>query len=126
MADYRIRYIVGRDLIGRPVYHSVTVQSDVVPDETMAMEAAVLQEMHLYESEGARQDDIELDEIRELAPWYYVRPRARFVYDYGSNQWTGPYFEGPSHLIPKRKPEYTDPDARPLIWNPETDEWEPE
>lgn len=108
MAEYRIRYIVGRDLIGRPVYHSVTIQSDVVPDETVALEAATLQEQHLYEEEGSTADEIELDEIRELAPWYYVRPRARFVYDYGSNQWIGPLFEGPSHGIPKLKAPWAD------------------
>lgn len=106
MPDYRIRYIVGRDIIGRPNYHSVTITSDVVPDEELAMEAARLQEQHLYEEEGAGVDEIELDEVRELAPWIYVRPRARFVYDYATNQWAGPLFEGPSHLIPKLKAPY--------------------
>lgn len=108
MPDYRIRYVVGRDFLGRPTYHSVTIQSDVVPDEAMAMEAATMQEQHLYEEDGATFDEIELDEIRELAPWYYVRPRARFVYDYGSNTWVGPLFEGPSHGIPKLKAPFRD------------------
>jgi len=101
MADYRIRYVVGHDLIGRPVYHSVVVQSDVVPDEEIALEAAVLQEQHLYQEEGAGNEEIELDEIREMRPWVYTRPRARFVYDYSTNQWVGPLFEGSSHGIPK-------------------------
>lgn len=110
MADYRIRYVVGHDIIGRPVYHSVTVQSDVVPDEEVALEAAILQESHLYQEDGAGSEEIELDEIRELPPWYYVRPRARFVYDYGSNQWIGPLFEGPSHGVPKLKQPFLSPE----------------
>lgn len=126
MPDYRIRYAVSRDLIGRPNYHSVTISSEVVPDEALAMEAAVMQELHLYEDGGATENEIELDEIRELAPWYYVRPRARFVYDYATNQWVGPTFAGPSHAIPKLKPPYTEPEARPLVWNEQTEQWEPQ
>lgn len=124
MADYRIRYIVGRDVFGRPTYHSVTVQSDVVPDEQIALEAAQMQEMNMYAGGGAAPDEIELDEIRELMPWYYIRPRARYIYDYGSNQWVGPIFEGPAHLLPKLKAPFSDPGAKPLTFNPQTGEWE--
>lgn len=109
MPDYRIRYVVGRDIIGRPVYHSVTIQSEVVPDEELAREAASLQEQHLYQEDGAGIDEIELDEIRELMPWIYVRPRARFIYDYATNQWIGPTFEGPSHGLPNLKAPFPEP-----------------
>jgi hypothetical protein len=95
MAEYRIRYVVGHDTRGRPDYHSVTVSSEEPPTEDEALAAAFLQENHLYE-EGA--EDIEVDDIRELAPLPVIGPaRARFVFDYDTGEWIGPLFEGPAH-----------------------------
>lgn len=110
MPDYRIRYVVGYDFIGRPVYHSVTIGSDVVPDADQAMTAALMNEEHLYADTGAGPDEIELDEIRELLPtWIYTRPRPRFTWDDFTGQWTGPHFDGPAHGFLLRKPPFPEP-----------------
>lgn len=97
MAEYRIRYIVGHDSRGRANYHSVTVSADDVPTEEQAIEAAFLQEGHLYE-EGA--EEVEIDDIRELAPIPVIgRTRARFVFDDATGEWIGPLFDGPAHRL---------------------------
>ena len=97
MAEYRIRYIVGYDNRGRPIYHSVTVSSEDAPTEEQAMEAAFLQEGHLYDDDTAA-EEIDIDEIRQLAPAPLVaRTRARFVFDDSTGEWIGPLFDGPAH-----------------------------
>lgn len=97
MAEYRIRYIVDHNLIGRPVYHSVTVESDEPPTVEMALDVAFLQESHLYEKdEYYTGEEIEVDDIRELAPLPPVmtRTRVRYNYNYETEEWDGPLFEG--------------------------------
>jgi hypothetical protein len=99
MPEYRVRYIVGEDeRTGRPIYHSVTVSAEEPPDEDQALQVAFLQESHLYEDSETRPDEIEVEDIRELAPIpFLIRTRARFVQDPYTGDWMGPLFEGPVH-----------------------------
>lgn len=100
MPEYRVRYIVGRDLIGRPDYHSVTVESDEPPTIDQALDVAFLQESNLYTKEETYTgDEIEIDDIRELLPLPPVitRTRVRYNWNPDTEEWDGPLFEGASN-----------------------------
>lgn len=97
MPEYRVRYIVGHDIIGRAEYHSVTVESDEPPTIDQALDVAFLQESHMYDKgEFYDGSEIEVDDIRELMPLppIITRTRVRYNYNYDTEEWEGPLFEG--------------------------------